>query len=221
MAAGATARSTSPRARNAPARRAPQRRRQSTPVTGFVPVAAARTAGAVGGIADSGVVMRLTRSRLWIGLLGALLVGIVALNVVALSFSSSSSVAARQADELQRQNSALRADIATQLSSQEVQATATRLGLAFASPGAIRYLKPADDDAVTAAKRLRSGELTTADVAPLVAPVAEEVIVPEDAVEVAPVADPAAVAPAEQAVAPAPEVATPAPAPAVGGVTSP
>ena len=38
----------------------------------------------------------------------ALLVGIVALNVIALSFSASSSDAARQADELERQNSALR-----------------------------------------------------------------------------------------------------------------
>jgi hypothetical protein len=185
-------------------------------------VAAARTAGAVGGIADSGLVVRLTRSRLWIGLLGALLVGIVALNVVALSFSSNSSAAARQADELRRQNSALRADIATQLSSQEVQATATKLGLAFASPGAIRYLKPSDDDAVTAAQRLRSGELTAAAVAPPVAtvPVTEEAIVPEEAVATTPVTDPAAVAPVEETVAPAPEVATPT-APTVGGVTSP
>jgi hypothetical protein len=192
-------------------------------VTGFVPVAAARTAGAVGGIADSGLVVRLTRSRLWIGLLGALLVGIVALNVVALSFSSDSSAAARQADELKRQNSALRSEIAMQLSSQEVQATATRLGLAFASPGAIRYVRHSADDAATAAQRLRNGELGAAEVATpvAVAPLPEEIVPAEVPVEPAPVADPAAVAPVEETVVPAPEVAPEAVAPAVGGVTSP
>lgn len=177
----------------------------------------------MGGIADSGLVVRLTRSRLWIGLLGALLVGIVALNVIALSFSSNSSAAARQADDLKRENSALRADIAAQLSSQEVQATATRLGLAFASPGDIRYVKPSADDAALAAKRLRDGELGTAEVAAPVAaaPVTEEIVPAETAVEPAPVTDPAAVAPVEETVATTPEVAPETVAPPVGGLTSP
>lgn len=188
-------------------------------MTGFVPVAAARTAGAVGGIADSGLVVRLTRSRLWIGLLGALLVGIVALNVVALSFSSNSSAAAREADDLNRQNSALRAQIATQLSSEEVQIAATRLGLAFASPGAIRYVRQSSDDAATAAERLRSGELAASDYA---APVEAAPIVGEAPVAVeAPVIDPAAVAAVEEAPAPAPEVAAETVVPAGGGVTPP
>src|SRR5687767_3517595 len=114
MAATVTARTSAP-ARRAPARRTPPRkapsrataspakRRRSghTPITGFVPVAAA--AGAVGGIADSGLFVWLTRGRLWIGLLGTLLVGIVGLNVVALSFSASSSNAGQAADSLRRQ----------------------------------------------------------------------------------------------------------------------
>jgi len=246
MAAGATARSTAAKrrpatraraagrtasrsaARSAPKRAAAAqpRRRQSTPATGFVPVAAARTAGAVGGLADSGLVLRLTRSRLWIGLLGMLLVGIVALNVVALSFSSSSSAVARQSDELNRQNSALRAQIATQLSSEQVQAAATRLGLSLVSPGSIRYVRHSDDDAVTAAKRLRAGELTSTDVAAVpVAPVVpEETVVAEVPVEPAPTTDPAVPAPVEEAPveAPAPEVAPETAAPvAGGGLTSP
>ena len=88
-----------------------------------------------------------------------LLVGIVGLNVFALSLSSSSSAAARQSDELKRENSALRAQIASLLSSQEIQTAATELGLAFASPGAIRYVRPGADDAALAAERLRAGEL--------------------------------------------------------------
>jgi len=182
-------------------------------VTGFVPVAAARTAGAVGGLADSGLVVRLTRSRLWIGLLGALLVGIVALNVIALGFSSSSSGAARQADELKRQNSALRAQIAAELSSEQTQAAATELGLSFASPGAIRYLRPSPGDAARAAERLRSGELTASGyVAPVASTVpAESATVPvaQAPVETAPEAG--AVAPPETATAPVLDPAAAAP----------
>ena len=259
MAATATARSTAPARRaaaraaarkvaagksatrkRAPARAAsqPARRRRTghTPITGFVPIAVGRTAGAVGGIADSGLVVRLTRSRLWIGLLGGLLVGIVALNVIALSFSASSSDAARQAEELKRQNSALRGDIATRLSSPEIQAAAAKLGLFNPEAGSIRYLRPAPDDAAEAARRLRAGELGASD---YVAPVAGAPVVPDDAVpveaapvetdpvEAAPVTDPAAATPEAGAQTAAPEApaapedaATAAPVDG-GGVTAP
>jgi hypothetical protein len=122
---------------------------------------------AVGGLADSGLMVRLTRGRLWIGFLGALLIGIVALNVLALSFSASSSRAGAAADELERQNSAARAQIARDLSNGEVQGAAGELGLSMPSAGSIGYLKSGPDDAAEAAKRLRSGDLTqgTASVA--------------------------------------------------------
>src|SRR5688572_27053685 len=121
MAATVTARTSTaakrvqtrrPPARKPRAATAAGRRRRSghTPITGFVPVAAA--AGAVGGIADSGLFVWLTRGRLWIALLGTLLVGIVGLNVMALSFSASSSNAGQAADSLRRENSALRAQVA-------------------------------------------------------------------------------------------------------------
>jgi hypothetical protein len=164
MAATATARS----AAAAPARRAPARRspRRHTPVGGFVPVAVGRTAGAVGGIADSGIFVWLTRGRLWIGLLGTLLVGIVGLNVLALGFSASSSNAAGQAEDLSRENSALRAKIATTLSSEQVQNTATQLGLVSPEPGDISYLNPSPGDAARAANRLRDGDFAVAAYVP-------------------------------------------------------
>jgi hypothetical protein len=142
------------------ARRAQPRRRQTTPITGFVPVAVGATAGAIGGLADSSLVVRLTRGRLWIGALGTLLVGIVALNVFALSFNASSSKVAQQTDGLKRANSALRARIAQEGSNQEILSAATKLGLALPAPDAVRQLRTSPDDAAEAARRLSRGELT-------------------------------------------------------------
>jgi hypothetical protein len=67
----------------------------------------------------------------------------------------------------------LRGDIATRLSSPEIQAAAAKLGLINPEAGSIRYLGPSPDDAAEAARRLRAGELGAADyVAPVeIAPV--------------------------------------------------
>jgi hypothetical protein len=181
--------------------------------------------GAVGGIADSGLVVRLTRSRLWIGMLAALLVGIVALNVMALSFSASSSEAGRQADVFKRQNSALRAQIAQLTASQQVQETAGRLGLHIPNPDQVGYLRPRDGDATAAAKRLRDGELTTAE---YVAPVETATTVPTTETAVAPT-DPSASTETAPTTATAPTTETAPAAPATtgtavvsgGGVSSP
>jgi cell division septation protein DedD len=127
----------------------------------LVPLAVGRTAVAVSGLADSGLVHRLTRGRLWIGALTTLLVGIVSLNVLALSFNASSSRVGTQADALDREISALRAKIATNgASNARVQEAAAKLGLIVPEPGAVGYLSPSADDAAVAAKRLASGELT-------------------------------------------------------------
>jgi hypothetical protein len=174
-----------------------------TPIPGrLVPIAVGRTADAVGGLADSGVVVRLTRGRLWIGALAVLLVGIVALNVMALSLNASSSKTGSQADELKQQNSALRAELAGEVSNQKVQRLAADLGLIFPEPGAIRYLNPSGGDAAAAARRLRSGELTLTEYVP---PPAETV-----ATTTAPAVEPEA--PVQDTAAPVAE-ATTAPAP--------
>ncbi len=226
MAATATARSTAP-ARRAPARRTPaKRRRQHTPSVGFVVPAALRTAGAVGGIADSGLMVRLTRGRLWIGMLAALLVGIVALNVLALSFNSSSSEAGRAAEALARQNSALRAQIAGLTASEQVHQTAGRLGLHVPNPDQIGYLRPSPDDAATAAKRLRAGELSVAEYPPTTEVVVTEAPASSTTVPAAETAVPESTqtAPATETAlateAPATATAT-APAASGGGVSSP
>jgi hypothetical protein len=127
----------------------------------LVPLAVGRTAGAVSGLAESGVVHRLTRGRLWIGALTALLVGIVALNVLALSFNASASRTGKQADALKREISIIRGQLAQAGASDErIQAEAANLGMIVPEPGTISYLRPKPGDAATAAKRLATGQLT-------------------------------------------------------------
>jgi hypothetical protein len=194
----------------------------------LVPLAVGRTAVAVSGLADSGLVHRLTRGRLWIGALTTLLVGIVSLNVLALSFNASSSKVGRQADALDREISALRANIATNGASNErVQAAAAKLGLIVPEPGSVGYLRPQPDDAAVAAKRLASGELTTGPsytppAAPVSAPTTTTTSPPATATDPAtaqptqttPSADPAATTTTAQTTSP------PA-APTGGGVSAP
>jgi hypothetical protein len=174
----------------------------------LVPMAVGRTAVAVSGLADSGLVHRLTRGRLWIGALTTLLVGIVSLNVLALSFNASSSRVGRQADALDREISALRAKIATNgASNARVQAAAAKLGLTVPEPGAVGYLRPGPGDATVAAKRLASGELTSSPAAP-VTPVGVPATTPSS---------PPATASAPAATQPT--SSTPAPDPAAGTAT--
>jgi hypothetical protein len=130
----------------------------------LVPLAVRRTAVAVSGLAESGLVYRLTRSRLWIGALTTLLVGIVALNVVALSFNATASRAGRQADALKREISILRGKLAEAgATDQRVQSQAAALGLIVPEPGSISYVRPKPSDAAGVAKRLATGELTRSD----------------------------------------------------------
>lgn len=185
-----------------------------------MPVAVGRTAIAVGGIADSGLVLRLTRSRIWIGLLGTLLVGIVGLNVLALSFNATASKTAGISDELRRENSALRAQIASGLSNERLQTAAARLGLVVPEPGSILYLDPRPGDAAAAAERLRNGGITIGSTyvppaTPVAAPLPEEPLTaPVEAAVTEPTVIPEATAPETTAA-----TATAVPPATAGGIT--
>ncbi len=159
--------SRSPRAAAAPApRRAtppPRTRRAPAPSRAphLVPIAVGRrTAAAVSNLADTGLLFRLTRGRLWIGTLTTLLVGIVALNVMELSFGATASTLGRQSDVLKRENSTLTTRLSTRLSDESVQQAAGREGLIQPAAGSIRYLHASAGNAEAAAKRLESGDLT-------------------------------------------------------------
>jgi len=172
MAAAATARKTQAAPRRAPrrkprstrrapahksrARQAPAGRLMRPAVAGaaLFPQAAVRSAGAVRDISDSSLIMRLTRGRGWIAVLGAMLVGIVALNVVSLSLTAGSGRLSLQIDELKTEISGLRAQIDERLSASRVEAEAARLGLANPNPNQISYLRVSDGDAARLAHLL-------------------------------------------------------------------
>jgi len=151
MAAAAPARKTAPARRPAPRPR-PQRRRANlpTPPGGhLIPVAVGRTAVAVRQLPDTRPIVRLTRGRAWIALLGVLLIGIVALNVATLSLTATSGKVTQQAQALQQENSVLRARLAQRLSNQRVKHEAAALGLGAPGPDEI-YYRAAGPDAVKA-----------------------------------------------------------------------
>jgi hypothetical protein len=170
MAAAATARKAVPRPaprrkpRNARRRPAPRARARQAPAARLVrpamagaalfPQAAVRSAGAVRDLSDSSLIMRLTRGRGWIAVLGAMLVGIVALNVISLSLTAGSGRLSLQIDELKTEISGLHAQIDERLSASKVEVEAARLGLANPDPKAITYLSASDGDAARLAHLL-------------------------------------------------------------------
>jgi len=148
-----------PPARQSPARRAPARRAgQRTPPAGqLIPLAVGRTAVAVRALPDSGLVVGMTRGRAWIAVLGTLLAGIVALNVMTLSLGASSGRIDQQIAGLEQEASALRAQLAERLSRDRVAAAASRLGMVAPAPGDITYLDAGGRATALASERLGSG----------------------------------------------------------------
>jgi hypothetical protein len=147
----APARKTTP-ARRAPARRPAQRR--NTPLIGL---AVGRTAVAVRGLPDCGPIVRLTRGRAWIPFLGALLAGIVALNVLTLSYTAKAGSIDSQSTVLQQENSVLQAREGRLLSNSRVHSAAASLGLIRLAPDQINYRHAGPAAVEAAAARLASG----------------------------------------------------------------
>lgn len=145
----------------APARRAPARspqRARPRPKRAaggqLIPIAVGRTAGAVRHLPDSGLVVRMTRGRAWIGVLGVMLVGIVALNVVTLSFAASSGRIDQNIQALSQENSILRARDAQRSGAPRVRGEAAALGLAMPSADLTQSIEASPSDVATAAQRL-------------------------------------------------------------------
>ena len=94
---------------------------------------------AVRALPDCGLVVRMTRGRAWIVVLSGMLAGIVALNVINLSFSASEGKLAQQAQILEQENSVLRARLAQRLSNGRVRSAAAALGMTAPTPTDIIY----------------------------------------------------------------------------------
>jgi cell division protein FtsL len=139
-------RAAAARAQPAPARRAPARRaapsRTTTParrVSGR-----ARTAvSPVRGVAlprGARVLDALLTGRIWIGLIGVLLAGIVFFNVDLLQMNREITQMADKATQIKRENDRLRHDYARLASSERIQEAAAALGLVYPAAGQVRYL---------------------------------------------------------------------------------
>jgi hypothetical protein len=147
----ATARAAAAKA--APARKAPARRKVAPRrrPAGVIPIAAGH---AVTQLPESGVIHRLTRGRLWIGLLGLLLVGIVALNVVTLSFAASSGDIDAKNTLLGKENSMLQGLKATVYGQARMRHEATELGLKMPTDAVPQLVEAKAGDVKEAASRL-------------------------------------------------------------------
>jgi len=142
----------------APARRAPARRPapKRAPATGRpkLAVVAGRTAVAVSQLPDSSLVVRMTRGRAWIAVLGVLLVGIVALNVATLSFAASAGKIDEQITSLEQENSMLESREAKYFSTARIRNQGAAAGLAMPTTEDPRPIEFEPADVATAASRL-------------------------------------------------------------------
>jgi hypothetical protein len=149
-----------PATRRAPARKAaPQSRAraisQRAVASGqLIPIAAGRTAVAVRQLPDSGLVMRMTRGRAWIAVLGVLLVGIVGLNVATLSFAASAGQIDADITTLEQENGVLKNRVALLYGTERARNEAAGLGLAMPSSDQIHFIESSPNDVATAAQRL-------------------------------------------------------------------
>jgi hypothetical protein len=154
---GATpARKTAPARRKAPIRKAAPARKPvpaRRPGGQLIPLAVG-TATAVRNLPDSSLMVRMTRGRAWIGVLGLLLAGIVALNVITLSLAATAGQIDQNIQALDQENSILGPRDAQKSASPRVRHDAAALGLAVASVDEVAVIQAGRNDAAIAAKRL-------------------------------------------------------------------
>jgi hypothetical protein len=161
MAAAATARKAAVAvpapARRTPARPAPTRPKRPAPGRRpggqLIPIAVG-TATAVRNLPDSSLILRLTRGRVWIGVLGVLLAGIVALNVITLSLAAEAGHVDQNIQALDEENSILRFRDAQRAGAERVRQDAAALGLSAAAIDEVGAVQASPDDVETAARRL-------------------------------------------------------------------
>lgn len=156
--AGATKKATA-----APTRHKATPKRRSP--AGVIPIAAGhagRAAVAVTQLPESGLIHRLTRGRAWIGVLGVLLVGIVALNVVTLSFAASAGKVDERNTELSKENSVLGSRAAEKYGQAKLHHEATQLGLSTQAATEAQMIEARSTDVAEAAARLAAAAAGTA-----------------------------------------------------------
>jgi cell division protein FtsL len=150
--------------KRAPSRATPKRTApgRTTPRPQPVPGALRRALLARGKV----LLDRLLRGRLWVVCVGALLAGIVFLNVGLLQLNDQIARSDRKAAALGRENSDLRLRLAKLDSTERIQQLAEARGFVMPAPGAVRYVRSRPGDARNAARRTIAPEPHTLVAAP-------------------------------------------------------
>jgi len=112
------------------------------------------TATAVRNLPDSSLIVRMTRGRAWIAVLGVLLVGIVGLNVVTLSLAANAGHIDQNIMALDEESSFLRSRDAQLSGASRIRHDAAGLGLSAAALDQVGSVQASPDDAKIAAQRL-------------------------------------------------------------------
>ncbi|HEX5193336.1 MAG TPA: hypothetical protein VFW09_11070 [Solirubrobacteraceae bacterium] len=116
------------------------------------PAAVARRTGAfVVALPESSLLDRVIRGRIWIPLLGVLLVGIVAMQVEILKLNAGVGAAIERTTTLQSRNDALRESVTGLSDEQRIERIAAQHGMVMASPTSIKFLRPGGPGDVRAA----------------------------------------------------------------------
>ena len=126
-----------------PARRGASARRR--------PPLGARIGTFVRGLPDHSLLDRLIRGRVWIALLGLMLVGIVATQVEVLKLGASMGRNIERATALQGRNEALRASVAALADDQRIEALAAKQGMLMPAPSDVTFVAPGGAPAITRA----------------------------------------------------------------------
>jgi len=150
--------------REAPARRRPRAvprpaRRPDLPL-------GARALARLRALPEHRLLDRLIGGRVWIVLLGTLLVGIVTLQLTLLRLNAGIGRAIEQSSALQQSNAALRLEISQESDADRVMALASRMGYVMPPQGSPRFLAASPADAARALVTMRVPDPSAASIAP-------------------------------------------------------
>src|SRR3954465_8835224 len=90
---------------------------------------------------DHRLVDRLVRGRVWIPLIGFLLIGIVFMQVSMLKLNAGIGKNVEKSSTLERTNGELRADLAKLEAGERIQQAASKFGMVMPAPDQVKYLK--------------------------------------------------------------------------------
>ncbi len=230
----ATRPSAPPRRRPAAVPR-PARRRPDLPTNGFAVGARARALGWLRTLPDHRLLDRLIGGRIWIVLLGTLLVGIVTMQLSLLRLNAGIGRAVERSSTLEQRNAALRLSISQLSDSERIVALASQMGFVTPLQGSPRFLTANAADAAKALSTMRVPDPAAAAAATAAATSTDPTATTDpstaatdpaaNAVDPAATAptttDPAATTPAAGTTAPAASTTAPAASVTAGGASAP